>query len=174
MDWGKQFCGITMSSNYQTFDLISRVLDTNLQIRRIVEIGTYTGSLSIYLGLEALSINSQMPMYTFNIERQHSAITESIFKSVRVEFVMLDVFERRKELFHLFDRPTFLLCDGGNKYEEYMMCVPQLPSGSIVAVHDYSTEFTDEHWKKLADKVEPVWQDEWLKEDVRLAIFRIK
>jgi len=174
MEWFKNFTGIQMSSNFQAFDLISRVLDANTQVRRICEIGTYTGSLSIYLGLEALRISSNLPMYTFNIERQHSSITQSIFNRLDVKFVLMNVFEKRQDLFDLFDRPTFLLCDGGNKADELIMCCSELPAGSIVAVHDYGTEFLDKHWQVVSDYVQPIWEEEWTKEDVRLALFKIK
>lgn len=113
-------------------------------------------------------------MYTFNIERQHSAITESIFQKIGVSFIQMDVFEKRQDLFDLFDRPTFLLCDGGNKADELIMCCSELPIGSIVAVHDYGTEFLDKHWEVVSDYVQPIWEEEWTKEDCRTALFKIK
>jgi predicted O-methyltransferase YrrM len=173
MEWFKQFCGITMSSNYQTFDLLSRVLDPERQkVHAIIEIGTYTGSISIYLGL--LGVKYGMSVITLDIQKQHTSDTEFILDKLGVEFLQMDVFEKRDQLFLYFDTPVFLLCDGGLKYEEFAMCVPKLKSGSIVAVHDYGTEFLDEHWEKFTDQIEPIMRDEWTKEDVRLAIFKIK
>lgn len=172
MEWFKQFCGIRMSSNYQTFDLISRVLDDN-PVEGIVEIGTYTGSLSIYLGLEGVS--GKVPVHTYDIKRQFTEPTQRVFNFMNIQFHNIDVFESRHELFKQFNYPVFLLCDGGNKRDEFLMCVPQLKKGSIVAVHDYGTEFKDEHFIPFVDQnlCTPIMQDEWTKEDVRLALFRI-
>ena len=161
-----------MSSNYQTFDLISRVLDEYPYVKRIIELGTYTGSLSIYLGLEGIRLSA--PVYTFDIKRQFTSATACIFNSLQIEFTEMDVFEKRETLFELFDEPIFLLCDGGNKANEFIMSVPKLQSGSIVAVHDYNVEFHEKDWLPFTDKAEPIMKDEWLKEDVRMAIFKIK
>jgi len=174
MEWFKNFCGIKMSSNYQTFDLISRILDDNPP-HAIIEIGTYTGTLSLYLALEAIR-NGDVEMFTINIEKQHNQYVDEMFDKLGVTYMQMDVFESRDELFNLFgDKPVFLLCDGGNKREEFLMCVPKLPKGSIVAVHDYSTEFLDEVWVPLAEKglCTPIMREDWMKEDVRMAIFKI-
>jgi predicted O-methyltransferase YrrM len=172
MEWGLEYCGIKMSSNYYTLDVISRVLTLNSHIKRIIEIGTYTGSLSIYLGLEGIRIGT--PVYTFDIKRQHNQITNCIFNSLGIEFNEMDVFAHREQLFELFDEPLFILCDGGIKSSEFAMVVPKLKSGSIVCVHDYSTEFLDSHWEPYTEYVQPIMKDEWMKHDTRLAIFKIK
>ena len=172
MEWFNQFAGIKMSSNYQTLDLLSRVIEQNPHLTQFIEIGTFTGSLSIYLGLESSRRNGQC--LTIDIQKQFSEQTGILFEKLGIAFWEMDVFKERDRLFERFSNPLFLLCDGGNKADEFAMCVPLLKSGSIVCVHDYSKEFNDSDRQKWTQYAEPIMQDEWMKENVQLAIFRIK
>lgn len=111
--------------------------------KRIIEIGTGYGGLTIFLRDQTKTIGD---IYSFDIlEREsHKHVkesgvnfsTENIFKDVR-DWNRFEVKEEYEELFKV--SPKIVICDGGHKKGEFNGIAKHLISGDIIMLHDYST-----------------------------------
>lgn len=167
-EWGLEFCGIKMSSNYYTFHIFSDILENN-KVNRIIELGTHTGSMSIALAL--LAFQRDIPFETYDIRDQKNKSTDKILSSLGARSNVVDIFKEIDRFkAEVAKEPIYLLCDNGNKKHEFSELVPRLFSGSVISVHDYGTEFTE---AMIADEIReqliPYKQEQWTKYDVRLA-----
>jgi len=72
-----------------------------------------------------------------------------------------------------FNNPVYLLCDNGNKKQEFAQLVPHLKPGSVVSVHDYGVEFMEED-NIHADLLEPFHPEDWQKHNVQMATWVVK
>lgn len=175
-DWFNQFCGIEMSSNYYVFHIFSEIIKHNPQITKIVELGTYTGSMSIALGLLGVLNNKQFITYDIK-NNTKSNVKELLINNLGVLCENKDIhdLEIRKQIFkEHFNEPIYLLCDNGNKRGEFIDFVPQLKSSSVVSVHDYGVEFYEEDWKIHENILTPFNEVDWMKHNVQLATWVVK
>lgn len=175
-NWFTQFCGIEMSSNYYTFHIFSEIIKHNPQITKIVEFGTHTGSMSIVLGL--LGVLNKKPVVTYDItQATESNARELLVKNLNVLCEKQDIhdWEIRKQIVKdHFNEPIYLLCDNGNKRDEFFAFVPQLKSGSVVSVHDYGVEFLEDEWKVIENILIPFNEKDWTRHNVQLATWVVK
>ena len=142
-EWGSRFCNVKLASNYFVFDIMSRHLAENPQITRIVEIGTHTGGMALYLGMEAVRMGIEF--HTWDIEKQTTEDTDKILNKLGVIQHIGDAFEKESEIMEMISKePTYLLCDGGNKHREVEMFAKYLPENSIISTHDYGQEIFSE------------------------------
>lgn len=168
-EWFTNFAGIYQMHNYYVYHIFSTVMNENPQIKRIVELGTAVGGMTVPLGLEA--IRKDADMFTFNIKDETSEETKKIFNQLGVQVTIGDIFEdgMRSRIKNLFDRPTYLICDNGLKPDEFNAFVPSLPSGSIVSVHDWMVEFLPKHTEFCQHLIEPFHPELWNNHNVQLA-----
>lgn len=172
--WGLYFCGIKMSSNYFTFHQMSRLLDENPKIEQIVELGTFTASMTMYLGLEGIRKN--IPVKTFNLHKQTSEETDRVLDHLKVEQRFFDIYAERDKLFPILSsKTTYLICDAGQKSWDAIMSFPHMKSGSIMSIHDWGVEVFEDDVKLMLNsgKVTKIRPEEWNKTNVQLANFRI-
>ena len=160
--WYNFFLGVRMQHGWWLYSVIDDIMRENPQIEKVVEIGTGGGALSVVLALHAVQRDTQL--LTFDIQtRGHKSKVDKVFEKLGVQFVEEDVFDNVERIQkHIGDRPTFLFCDGGNKYEEFKTFAPLLPSGSIIAAHDYGDELLPKQMASITDGYEPVFEDLWL------------
>jgi len=143
--WRKTFLGIGQAHTYWLYQVIDDILNENQQIRGIIEIGTYRGALSVFLGLECYE-RELKPLLTFDIKEFFSRRTlrylPRLFELLEVDFVLQDCFSKKsiKKIKGYLDAPVFFVCDGGNKAREFNKFAPLLPKGSIIAAHDWPRE----------------------------------
>lgn len=106
--------------------------DLQIDIQRIIEIGTGYGGLTLWLA-RALP---QCAIVTYD-ERTPASIEKLI--GAGVEFRDADVFKNSVEIASRISAPggTILLCDGGNKVEEVRRLARYLKGGDIIMAHDY-------------------------------------
>lgn len=173
--WFQEFAGIGMPSNYYTFHLISRIITENPQIRLIMELGTYWGSMAVYLGL--LGIRREIPVVTFDLVDLRRDRTKKLFDKLGIHFHRMDIFEERDFVKAGLREhgPTYLICDNGNKSDEFYEFGRELTPGSVISVHDWGTEFYDQDAKRLSDvrAIEPFHPDEWSNHNVQFATWKI-
>lgn len=170
--WYHKFCGIEMPSNFYTFHIFSTIIDENPQIERIIELGTYTGSMAIALGLEG--IRKGIEVITINIHDELTLPTKKILNKLDVKIMICDIFSKREEIKNLFDKPVYLLCDNGNKKDEFAAFVPYLKSGSIVSAHDWEVEIAPKDIALFTNKLMPFHSDDWQKHNTQLATWIVK
>ena len=171
--WGNQFAGIKMNSNYFVFDIMSRLIDENPQIRLINEFGTHTGTFATYLGLEG--VRKKITVITWEIQKQVSEETNNLLALLSVNQEICDVFAERDRIIEIVSaQPTYLICDGGDKQAEALIFGAVLPSGSIMSIHDWGQEVTYQHLEPIWDKIIPIRPEEWGLHNCQFASFRIK
>lgn len=160
--WYSFFLGVRMQHTYWLYKYMDDILHANPQIERFVEIGTGGGAMSVYFALNAVQRGTHL--LTFDIQtREHKHKIDAVFDKLGVEFVEEDVFDNIEKVEkHMDSRPSFLFCDGGDKYKEFKTFAPLMPSGSVVGIHDYGDEVLPEQLLDLTDGWEPVLEELWL------------
>lgn len=107
------------------------VLNSNPQLRGIVELGTWQGGFSRYLHAQAQARG--MDFVTFDVQDPDVPAPN---------FEKLDIYRYAEDLCQRFSAmgPIALFCDGGNKPRELKIFPPALAAGSVILVHDWGTE----------------------------------
>lgn len=148
------------------YHIISKILMYR-KVYSIVEIGTQRGALTAYLGLWGARLD--VPVLSLDIEYQLSMGLHPVFERLGVEFCDMDCFspEGERAIFEVIDnKPTYVICDGGDKKREFQHYAPKVPSGSMLSIHDWGTEVKGVECPCAFQPFEP---DEWVKHDVRFA-----
>lgn len=161
IEWRKMFLGYRMAHSFAMYDVIDRILQENEPIKGIVEIGTGSGPLSIFLGLECYERNL-FPLLTFDVK---NIKVPNLFKLLKVRFVNDDCFSKDslKMIKEYLYSPTLFICDGGNKKKEFNLFAPMLPKGSVIMAHDWTHEIC---YNDIKDTVKmlnltPIKEEEW-------------
>lgn len=165
------FVGQSAAHNPYIYHVISEVLKER-EVHSIVELGTYHGALTVYLGLWGAKLG--IPVYTFDIEPNLHESVKPVFDKLGIEFFELDDMtdEGLKKIIECVDdKPTYLICDGGNKQGEFLRYFPIVPVGSMLSVHDFLTEGDPTVWERLSYPNERVRPDLWMYHDVRFATY---
>lgn len=173
-EWGSQFAGVRLSCNYFVFDIMSKHLSENPQIKKIVEIGTSTGGMALYLGMEAARMGIEL--HTWNIVKETTPETDKILNRLGVIQHIGDVFEHESSMAEMIrDQPTYLLADGGNKHRETETFVPYLQPDSLFSTHDYGQEIFDENLAVTMKKVNmmPLRVWEWGEKNAQFMTWKI-
>lgn len=171
--WGNKFVGINMASNYYVFDIMSRLIDENPQIRSINECGTHTGTFAVYLGMEG--VRKDIPVNTFEITKQVTKETNTILEKLGVNQHVWDVFAYPEKVIKLINKePCYFIADGGDKPREAALFVPHLKPGSIFSIHDFGLEVTYKHLEGVADRLLAIRPEEWGQHNVQLASFLVR
>jgi predicted O-methyltransferase YrrM len=171
--WFHKFAGILMPSNYYTFNIFSKIIDENPWITKIIELGTHTGSMSVALGLEG--VRKGIEVHTFELNEQVSEETKRILDRLGVKRHLCNIFDDHQFIKSLFkDGPVYLLCDNGSKAVEFQEFVPKLKSGSVVSVHDWTSEIHQHDIDPYKHMIDPFHEDDWMRHNVQLATWRIK
>ncbi len=166
--WYRFFLGVRQQHTNAMYSYVDDILYNNPQIEKFVEIGTGGGAFSVILGLHAVQRGSHLLTYDIQI-RGHKPKVDSVFDKLGVEFVEEDVFENVKNIQkHMDGKPTFFFCDGGDKRKELEVFAPLLPSGSVIAVHDYGDEILPEDVRKHTVGWTPILEDFWTDTTVEL------
>lgn len=120
----------------------------------IVEIGTYNGGLSSYI---YDSRKEGAFFVSYDIEPK---INQALLEKGRtdIDFRIGDCFEERhfNDIANSIKRPgrTLMICDGGNKTEEFNRFSEYLKPGDIIILHDYK----DESHEDLFMESKAYWQ----------------
>jgi len=162
--WHNTFIGVRQQHTYWLYKVIDDILMENPQIQKFVEIGTGGGALSLVLGMHAAQRSQFLLTFDTNYDR-HEFLTP-LFESLDIYDVEADCFSSasiRLMTKHMYGKPTFFFCDGDHKALEVGTFTPLLPSGSIIAAHDFEVEF---QYSDIADVVkeyslEPLHEEEW-------------
>lgn len=108
------------------------VLNEHPEMGAIIEIGTWTGGMSLWLHAQAEA--REMLFRTYDVIKPERRIPN---------FVQIDVFAAAEDIGRHIEKhtkPLILFCDGGNKPREVKTFWRYMPKGSILMVHDWGTE----------------------------------
>jgi len=174
-EWHLTFIGQMMQHNYYLYYTIDQIMLNNDFFKGIVEIGTGNGALTAVLGLWA--IQKDIPILTVDHKKMFNT---PIFEALNIKYLQEDEFgDVLRTAVKLFIKavkgPVFFICDGGNKIDEFNYWAPLLPSGSIIAAHDWTTEIDMKSIKDTVDKYcTPYNSEGWNKMNIQFATFTIK
>lgn len=161
------FLGITAMQHDGAFDVFKTLLQET-RPARVLEIGTAAGGLCLYLRRTLNDLGmSDVPIKTFDI---YDTSTHRVLeKENNLEVIYDNIFskdylslENPQLILDFIQSPglTLVLCDGGNKINEFKLISPMLKSGDIIMAHDYSPnlEYFKEHimnkvwcWMEIQD-----------------------
>ena len=161
------FQGITAMQHEGAFDVFKQLL-SDVRPSRILEIGTASGGLCLYLRQTLNDLGmSDVPIKTFDI---HDTPTHRVLEAQNnLEVMYTNLFSRdymtlqHPELIKDFIQSsgtTLVLCDGGNKINEFNLISSFIKPGDIIMAHDYSPnlEYFKEHimnkvwcWMEIQD-----------------------
>jgi hypothetical protein len=140
---GTRFCGLLMGQNQQAlpaFDTIFKTLErAGNPLRRIIELGTSHGGLSVYLQLYCLVSGAQLVTY----DRPGFVPTYiELFGRLGVDYRAADVLGDAAtitEIGALLSAPgrCMLLCDNGDKVREFALYARFLKPDDLILAHDY-------------------------------------
>jgi len=154
--------------------------------KRILEIGTSLGGFTVFLKIccDHLELKTNIRTYDVNGRSWYDDMIKDGI-DVRVENIFSDDYKSMdNEVIQFIQQEglTIVLCDGGNKKEEFNLISNYIKSGDIIMAHDYSpnTEYfknfiRDKIWNwceirdsdieapVLKNKLEPFMSDEFQK-----------
>lgn len=145
--------GLAVSQNKQVGPVFENLFKT-VKPRRILEIGTFHGGLTILLrdildknhledcAFRTYDINDAHLLDSFIKDgRKIEKITKSLFDN---SYAALSCLDEAKDFIQL-EGTTIVLCDGGYKKNEFRLLSDLLKSGDIIMAHDYAKN--SEHFK---------------------------
>ena len=108
------------------------------QFDTIVEIGSYFGGLSLWIN-DRKRADTLFVSYDIDI-----SLNQAIKTGVDINFRVKDCFsaEGKKEIIEFIQRPgkTLLICDGGNKNQEFIYYSEFLKKDDVIILHDFSKD----------------------------------
>jgi predicted O-methyltransferase YrrM len=107
------------------------------QPARIIELGSYNGGFTIALAIHAWIIKAKVISY--DVMEAPSVAFRELARFLGIEFVRADLFQRQQEIKTLIGQPgvTYLLCDNGNKPDEFNLFAEALKPGDVIGAHDF-------------------------------------
>jgi hypothetical protein len=170
--WWLTFIGQPMAHNYYLYYLVDRVFEEHPGIAGVVEIGTGHGALTTVLGL--WGIKRDVPILTIDHRNTHD---DRIFDALGIRYLEADEYgeETAGAVREIFGRgPVFFICDGGDKPREFRFWAPRVPSGSVIAAHDWGVEIgPDDVTDVVRDNgLDPFLPDQWTRLNVQFAMWR--
>jgi len=121
------------------------ILVDTIKPKRIIEIGTGWGGLSLFLND---LVKQYSEIYSFDILDYGSTpilkkeginyFLENIFNPVVKNWNKFELNNNRKELFNI--SPKIIMCDGGHKIGEFNCLADYLSVGDVIMCHDYSID----------------------------------
>jgi len=161
-EWNDHYIGLLKCHPLKLYGIISKILTENEQIKGIIEIGTFMGALSCYLGAECVE-RGYKSLLTFDNKVWY---TPKLFKNLNINFILDDCFSEKslqiiKE--YVKDTPVMFICDGGWKSKEFNTFAPLLPDGSVIGVHDWDVEVNMEGIGETVNSLEMFFikQEQW-------------
>lgn len=122
--------------------VIDKIL-SGFDFARIVELGTFTGNLSLYFLLWALERNSEFLTYDL-FEYEQTKLKKLL--NFDKHFRQVDILFALDEIAEECGKPgkTVLFCDNGNKIIEFNALSDKIKKGDMIITHDWGVEIKPE------------------------------
>ncbi len=156
--------------------LLSKFFGENRDVKRVVDIGTGTGGLSLFFGMHMLQRDGKV--LSFDIEETQSEQARRDFEKLNIDFRKMNVFaehtvKRVKEF--ISDEPALIFCDNGNKGQEFPLYARTLKQGDFIMAHDWGIEISAGNFDGfIHSALEPYLQEEFDKEETYILSMRRK
>ena len=124
------------------------------EFKRILEIGTYKGNLSLYLLLFCLNRKNNTEFYTYDPKHLWDGSPLKRLLNFQDYYYKYDVFEYEKQIGEIIQKDgiSIVFCDGNDKSREFNIFAPYMKVGDILGIHDWNTEYSSE--EDLKDSIE--------------------
>lgn len=140
--------GLSIEQNPNIIDVFNTLISM-YKPSRILEIGTFHGGLTFIMrdlldlnhlhDSELLTYDVNTPNFMIQVlgDKKITTKTKNLFSDTYQHF---NDDESKQELFDFINQNgrTIVLCDGGNKKNEFRLISSLLKSGDIIMAHDYS------------------------------------
>lgn len=139
--WYTTFLGQHMQHNYWQHYLLDDIILNNPQIKSIIELGTGTGVVTAVLGLHAARLGARV--FSVDVDMDRSKQLWTVFDKLGIEYCSGDVFSDKiiSRIESIIDgKPTYIICDNGDKIREFGVWAPKIPVGSVISAHDWGNE----------------------------------
>ena len=143
--------------------LVDKVFPLLKEPELIIEIGTWKGGFAVFLR----SIFPNAEIHTFDIAKiGNDQAKVKAYKKHKIKSHIENCFE--SELFRSLagsKKRKILLCDGGNKINEFNYSVPMLNKGDIIGMHDFAPTL-----KYFKENIEwKFWNTSFESDEVRIS-----
>lgn len=122
-----------------TVNFLQKVIDEN-DFQSIIEIGTNRGGLTLWLNDNK---KSNTKLYSFEIFK-HVPLIHS--EQIDGELIIDNIFSENSinKIKNILSKgQCLILCDGGNKNDEFNLFSKFLKSGDIIMLHDYADDLNE-------------------------------
>lgn len=150
-----KYDSIPMQQRHDISDAFNKLIKFT-KPKRVIEIGTADGGLTLLLR-DLLNNNelNDTDLYTYDIRHQGMLISKVNEQNLNIQVKHEDIFNedhtlKNEELIKNFiqgEGTTIILCDGGDKINEFKTLSKYLKKGDMIMAHDYSydREYYDKH-----------------------------
>ena len=153
--FSQYYLGVRISQNDKAiplFDEMFKLLEINLTpVSRIIELGTYHGGLSVFLGLYCFMNNIKFITYDLEPFVNNIEKVKNIFETLKIDYRVKNINEYKDEIITEIKKEgmTLLLCDGGDKINEFNTFSQHIKINDIIMAHDYAKDlnFFNDHIK---------------------------
>jgi len=168
----KGITGIVLVDHYtaQTWSaitMLTKFFSDNRDVKRVVDIGTGTGGLTLLFGLNMLQRDGKV--LSLDIEETQSAQARRDFEKLNITFEKADAFQ--KDVVDLVQRfikgeRALIFCDNGCKPREFALYTRILKEGDFIMAHDWRIEITPlDLDRQTLSMLEPYLQEEFDREE---------
>jgi hypothetical protein len=146
---GNSFCGFKAVQSWTAYYCLTKILNKNPNIFKIIELGTGDGGFSIFLSLLVAPKGGEV--LTYDIQEPHTAWFNFVTKqNLPIDFRCKSVFslEVQNEIREFIkDGRVLIFCDNGKKPQEVRTYAPMLKRNDLIMAHDWKYEIKEEHLK---------------------------
>jgi predicted O-methyltransferase YrrM len=154
--------------------MLCKFFSDNPDVKRVVDIGTGTGGLTLFFGMNMLQRGGKV--LSFDIEETQSAQARRDFEKLNIDFRKMNVFaDHTVSLVRRFiiDEPALIFCDNGNKGEEFPLYAKTLKPGDFIMAHDWPIEISEGNIDEFTHSIlEPYLQEKFDEEETYILSMR--
>jgi len=162
------FLGVKMCQSFNALAVLEHFFNKHPEITRVLEIGMFTGGLSMYFILRTSIVRGEYMGFEIMGERRKEAVdnidrlglSKSNYTVLGDDVFDQDVLDGIRRWVQR-DGGCLVFCDGGNKIREFGLIAPYLKSGDFIMTHDWGKEIRD---RDVADTVASAGLQEYMSE----------
>jgi hypothetical protein len=138
----RRLYGCSLSKSWVEIFQVEAILD-DLNYERIVELGTGSGALTVFMATHAL-MRGNKPVHSFDNKRPSEKCVVALDK-LGASFMQCDIFSEQEFIGKIIDNDglTIVYCDNGKKIDEMVAFSKYMKKGDVMLVHDYPDEVSD-------------------------------